>query len=79
MQNGVPVTSVHGDGRILVASTVVEYAVQTYGPATIPILLDGLTRYDSWQTLIPAVYGVSATQFERAWLTYVQTHYSATQ
>jgi hypothetical protein len=26
-----------------------------------------MKRYDSWETLIPAVYGVSAEEFEAGW------------
>jgi hypothetical protein len=76
--NGMLINAEQEDGQILVASTIVEYAVETYGLDTLPTLMAGFRHYDSWQTLIPAVYGTSATQFERAWQGYVKTHYRNT-
>ncbi len=56
-------------------ATLFEYAVATYGRDRLPILVAGLDHYDRWATLIPAVYGVSAVEFEAGWQVYLTTHY----
>jgi hypothetical protein len=50
-----------------VAPALVEYAMYAYGRDRIPALIEGMNRYDSWEELIPAVYGVSAADFEAGW------------
>lgn len=50
-----------------VASTLVAYAVAAYGRDRLPALIEGMKRHDSWEALIPAVYGVSAAEFEAGW------------
>jgi hypothetical protein len=55
-----------------IATEFVEYALFAYGRDHIPALLDGMRRYGSWEKLIPAVYGASATEFEAGWQEYVQ-------
>jgi len=57
-------------------ATLIEYAVATYGRARLPVLLAGLGQYESWATLIPAVYGVSPAAFERGWQAYLAAHYA---
>jgi hypothetical protein len=37
------------------------------GRERLPVLVAGLGQYDSWATLIPAVYGVSPAEFEARW------------
>jgi hypothetical protein len=56
-------------------ATLVEYAVATYGRERLPTLVAGLGQYESWETLIPAVYGVSPVEFEAGWQAYLQAHY----
>lgn len=58
-----------------VAASLVAYAVSAYGRDRLPALLDGIQRYDSWETLIPAVFGVSAAEFEAGWETYLEASY----
>jgi hypothetical protein len=62
-------------GRTVALATLIEYAVATYGRDRLPILVAGLGQYDSWDTLLPAVYGVSPTEFEAGWQAYLTTHY----
>ncbi|MCE7983435.1 MAG: hypothetical protein DYG89_19865 [Caldilinea sp. CFX5] len=64
----------HCDDAIAWA-TLVEYAVATYGRDRLPALVAGLGQFESWETLLPAVYGVSAAEFETGWQTYLATHY----
>jgi hypothetical protein len=51
--------------------------VATYGYEQLPVLLDSLADHDDWETLIPAVFGVSAADFEANWLNYLAQHYFA--
>ena len=62
-------------GQTVVLATMVEYAVVTYGRERLPTLVAGLGQYESWETLIPAVYGVSPTEFEAGWQVYLAAHY----
>lgn len=44
-----------------------EYAAACYGEEKLPVLLGALAQHESWDTLIPAVYGVSMEEFEEGW------------
>jgi hypothetical protein len=50
-----------------VALAFVEYTVAAYGRDRLPVLLKAMHRHGTWATLIPAVYGVSAADFETGW------------
>jgi hypothetical protein len=63
-------------GVPVVLATLVEYAVATYGRERLPALVAGLGQYESWDTLVPAVFGVSAAEFEAGWQAYLAAHYS---
>jgi hypothetical protein len=39
------------------------------------VLVAGLGQYESWDTLLSAVYGVSAAEFEADWQAYLATRY----
>lgn len=62
-------------GLSVALATLIEYAVVTYGQEQLPVLVAGLGHYESWATLIPAVYGVSATEFEAGWQAYLAVQY----
>jgi hypothetical protein len=62
-------------GHTVGLATLVEYAVVTYGRDRLPALVAGLGQYESWDTLLPAVYGASAAEFEAGWQAYLTTHY----
>ncbi|HMN29643.1 MAG TPA: hypothetical protein PKE45_15950, partial [Caldilineaceae bacterium] len=62
-------------GKTVALATLIEYAVTTYGRERLPALVAGLGQYDSWETLVPAVFGVSVAQFERGWQLYLSEHY----
>jgi hypothetical protein len=55
--------------------TIIEYVAATYGRDHLPRLLAALGEHASWQTLIPAVFAVSARDFEAGWQEYLATHY----
>ena len=62
-------------GYAIILATLIDYAVATYGRERLPALVAGLGQYHSWETLLPAVYGVSAAEFEAGWQNYLATHY----
>jgi hypothetical protein len=57
-------------------ATILEYAVSTYGDDHLPLLLSSLAHYNDWDTLLPAVYGVSPSEFERGWQRYLAKEYA---
>jgi hypothetical protein len=64
----------HFSTTVLVA-TLIEYAVATYGYEQLPVLLAALDEYDTMDTLLPAVYGVSSAEFEKGWRAYLDKEY----
>jgi hypothetical protein len=56
-------------------ATVMEYAAAAYGPDHIPLLLTKAGQHEDWPTLIPAVFGVSAAEFEAVWQAYLAEQY----
>jgi hypothetical protein len=63
-------------GQAVALATLIEYAAATYGRERLPTLVAGLGQYDSWDTLLPAVYGVSPAEFEAGWHAYLVNHYA---
>jgi hypothetical protein len=57
-------------------ATVLEYAAVTYGPEHIPILIGEASGHEGWVPLIPAVFGVSADEFEAGWRAYLAEQYA---
>jgi hypothetical protein len=62
-------------GQTVALATLIEYAAARYGRERLPALVAGLGHYESWDTLLPAVYGVSPTDFEAGWQAYLKAHY----
>jgi hypothetical protein len=62
-------------GQTVALATLVEYAVSAYGRERLPALVAGLSQYESWETLLPAVYGVSPAEFEAGWQRFLATRY----
>jgi hypothetical protein len=62
-------------GQTVALATLFEYVVATYGRERLPALLHGLGHYSTWETLLPAVLGVSPAEFEAGWQAYLATHY----
>lgn len=54
-------------GQTVALATLLNYAVVTYGSERLPALVASLGQYTNWETLLPAVYGVSAAEFEAGW------------
>jgi hypothetical protein len=61
--------------QTIALATLIEYAVATYGREHLPVLVASLGQHNSWDTLIPAVFGVSAAEFEAGWQEYLATQY----
>ena len=59
----------------MVAKTVVSFAMLTYGHEAVPSLIEAAGEYDTWEELIPAVFGVSAEEFEQGWQAYLADEY----
>lgn len=59
------------DEQMIEARSLIDYAIQTYGDDKLPRLLAAFSQYDSWEAVIPAVFGVSAEQFEQGWQMYM--------
>jgi hypothetical protein len=62
-------------GQTVALATLIEYTVEQYGRERLPMLVAGLGQYHSWETLIPAVYGVSSDEFEVGWQAYLAARY----
>jgi hypothetical protein len=64
-------------GTNIASFTLIDYAVETYGRETLPVLMDALGTHPHWITVIPAVYGVSVAEFEAGWRSYLQEKYAS--
>jgi hypothetical protein len=69
-QEGTPVWS-----QTVALATLIEYAVTTYGRERLPALVAGIGQHKRWETLIPAVFSVSADEFETGWQAHLAAHY----
>ena len=63
--------------QIMAAEALVDYAVTTYGRDRLPALVQGLSQYGAWEALIPAVFGVSAEEFEAGWQAHLAARYES--
>jgi hypothetical protein len=56
--------------------TIIEYVVATYGRDRLPQLIAAWGEHASWETLIPAVFGIPAAEFEAGWQAYLASRES---
>ena len=70
------VAAVHFEhaARRLAAATVIDYVVDTYGRQRLPDLVVGFRTHSTWDSMIPAVFGISAQEFESGWQAHLATH-----
>ena len=54
---------------------LIAFILESYGYAYLPSLLDAFEIHDDWETLAPAVFGISANEFEENWHTFVEERY----
>lgn len=67
--------SAHRPGQTIALATLIDYAVVIYGHERLPALMVGLGQYETWDTLLPAVFGVPTNEFEAGWQVYLTMHY----
>jgi hypothetical protein len=53
--------------RSLGANHLIAFIAATYGLDSLPRLLAGFSEYEDWETLSPAILGISAAELETAW------------
>jgi hypothetical protein len=53
--------------RSLGADHLIAFTAASYGLDALQRLLAGFAEYDDWETLSPAVFGISAAELETAW------------
>lgn len=58
---------IYGKRESAASMNLFDFIVATYGLDTLPALLAGFGRYADWDTLSPAVFGVSADALDAAW------------
>jgi hypothetical protein len=60
-------------GRLefIALATLLDYAVTTYGRKETDTLWAVLHEHKTWETLIPAVFGVPVEEFEAGWQAYL--------
>lgn len=61
--------------RNAAAKSIVAYTVDAFGIDHIPTLFDGFERYRSRAALVDGVYGLSITEFETGWNTFLVGKY----
>jgi hypothetical protein len=59
-------------GQAIALATVIDYIVVTYGRARLADFVANLNRYNRWEDLIPALFGLSAAEFEGEWQRFVR-------
>lgn len=61
-------------GQSVALAMLIDYTVVAYGRERLPTLVASLGQYDSWDTLLPVVYGVPSTVFEAGWQKYLMVY-----
>jgi hypothetical protein len=56
-------------------ATLFDYAATTYGRASLSTLIANAAYYFTWETLIPATFGVSYSDFETGWQAHLHNRY----
>jgi hypothetical protein len=62
-------------GPAVGVATVFEYVVSVYGIDYIPLLIRAMPQYDSTESLVPALFGISEDDFHHGWQTYMVESY----
>lgn len=61
--------------QYMVSESIVDFAMNHYGRATLPALLTAMEVERSWDELTMAVFSVPAAEFEVAWNRYIEAKY----
>jgi hypothetical protein len=62
-----PAALYRADMKQLAAEQLIDFLVASYGLDVLPKLLQGFGEHKDWETLAPAVLGISAAELEHAW------------
>lgn len=62
-------------GQIVLMAALLEYVEHTYGSEKVTVLLTAFGSYAQAETLFPAVFGISAEEFENEWRIYLAKQY----
>ncbi len=62
-------------GQMILMAALLEYVKNTYGQEKISALLTAFGTYHQWDTLMPAVFGISAEEFNAEWRIYLAKQY----
>jgi hypothetical protein len=54
-------------GAPVVMTTLFDYAAAAYGKPRLVLMVQSLHEHTNWETLTPAVFGLSASDFEQGW------------
>lgn len=63
---------------VVALATLIEYIVATWGHDRLSLFMAGLAHYRSWEQLVPAVFDISASEFEAGWQQHLVRHYGVT-
>lgn len=72
---GQLVDHVRHTNESIALTTVFNYVVATHGSERLPLRLTALGAGERWEILTPAIFGVSAEEFERGWRLFLVEHY----
>lgn len=64
-------TVIRHPGYAIAVATLIAYVEQRYGRAAVPALVAAWSSGATWAQLTPALFGVTATEFERDWQAYL--------
>ncbi len=56
-------------------ATLFDYAATTYGRQSLSTLIANAVALSTWETLIPATFGVPYSDFERGWQAHLRSYY----
>ncbi len=56
-------------------ATLFDYAATTYGRQSLATLITNAVSLSTWETLIPATFGVPYSEFETGWKAHLRNHY----
>jgi len=62
-------------GQAIAFATILKYAAYTYGPASVPALLQAAREGKNWATATPQIFGLSAKEFEAGWWEWLAEKY----
>lgn len=68
-------TAEHFYWQYVASELLIEYAIETYGQDSLRSLLRGFSQYESWDELIPQIFGLPAVEFEAGFNQFLNNRY----